>query len=86
MKAVATLGEVKANGEGLMANCRGSNCGHGKPLDLDMLIDWLGADYCIINETRISAACRCEVCNHKGAAIHRIANTAPREYQSDRSD
>lgn len=80
MKTVGTLAEVKANGEGLMANCRGPNCGHGKPLDLDMLIEWLGPDYSIINETRIGAACRCEACKHKGAAIHRIANSTPRGY------
>lgn len=75
---MSTLSQIKASGEGLMANCAGPNCGHGKPLDLDMLIARFGPDYEMINETRIAAACKCERCGHKGAAIHLVANSRPR--------
>lgn len=81
MGSMSTLSEIKAAGEGLMANCAGLNCGHGKPLDLDMLIERYGPDYNVINETRIAAACKCERCGHRGARIHRIANTTPSSYR-----
>lgn len=64
-----------------MANCAGPNCGHGKPLPLDVLIESYGPDYEAINETRIAKACKCARCGHKGAIIHRIANKKTPTYQ-----
>lgn len=78
---MSTLAEIKASGEGLMANCVGPSCGHGKPLPLDMLIERYGADYETTNETRIAKACKCARCSHKGAVIHRIANSTPANYR-----
>jgi hypothetical protein len=76
---MSTLAQIKESGEGLMANCAGPNCGHGRPLDIDMLIERFGTDYEMINEKRISASCRCARCKHKGAVIHSMAN-APNGY------
>lgn len=64
-----------------MANCAGPHCGRGRALDLDVLIAKFGPDYCVINETRIAAACRCDRCGHKGAIIHRMANVRPNGYR-----
>lgn len=81
---MTTLAEIKAAGEGLMANCARLDCGHGKPLSLDLLIERYGQDYDVIRETRIAAACKCERCGHKGAIIHRIANTTPTGYSKSK--
>lgn len=81
---MTTLTEIKAAGEGLMANCARPDCGHGKPLSLDLLIERYGPEYDVIGETRIAAACKCERCGHKGAIIHRIANTTPTGYSKSK--
>lgn len=80
---MTTLSELKARGEGLRANCGrpGLLCGHGERLDLDRLIERYGADYNIINETRIAKACKCGACGYKGAVIHIIANSTPAAYR-----
>jgi hypothetical protein len=77
-----TLAELRALGEGLNAHCGAPYCVHSKLLDLDMLIKRFGPDYSIINEKRIAAALKCEICGHKGAIIHRIANQTPRDYRA----
>jgi hypothetical protein len=77
---MSTLAEIKAAGEGLMANCAGPNCGHGKMLPLDLLIYRYGADYEMTGETRIASACKCERCGHRGAVVHLIANSKPTGY------
>lgn len=64
-----TLGDLKRQGYYLTAHCKGNNCGHGKRLDTDKLIEQFKADYVFIKETRIAAACRCEECGHKGATL-----------------
>ncbi|UVK57465.1 hypothetical protein DBIPINDM_008433 (plasmid) [Mesorhizobium sp. AR02] len=86
---MTTLSEIKASGMGLMANCAGPNCGHGKPLDMDMLIERFGTDYEMVGERRISASLKCDRCGRKGAVIHSLANTMPNGYakaKDDRSD
>jgi len=77
---MSTLSEIKASGEGLMANCAGPNCGHGKKLDIDMLIERFGTDYEVVNERRIAVACKCDRCGHKGAVVHMVANSTPSGY------
>jgi hypothetical protein len=74
---MSTLFEIKALGQGLMANCTGPNCGHGERLSLDMLIERFGPDYEMLNETRIGKACRCKACGHLGAAIYIMPDTSP---------
>lgn len=64
-----------------MANCAGPNCGNGRPLPIDLLIEVYGADYEMVNETRIAKSCKCQRCGHKGARIHLIANHAPVGYR-----
>lgn len=65
-----------------MANCRGPNCGNGKALPLDMLIERFGPDYEIVGETRIAAACKCDRCHHRGAQIHMMTKTASSPYRA----
>jgi hypothetical protein len=81
---MSTLAEIKARGEGLMANCAGPNCGHGRALPIDFLIERYGADYNMLNEKRIAAACKCKACGHLGAVIHLISNTTPAHYRSSK--
>jgi hypothetical protein len=79
---MATLAEMKAKGEGLMANCRGPNCGRGRLLPMDLLIERYGPDYEVIGDTRIAAACKCDRCGHRGAQVNLQANTSPNAYAS----
>lgn len=69
MISIETLGDLKQHGMTLIGNCAGPNCGHGRPLDIDMLIDRLGADYVFVNDRLIGSNL---VCSRR-----RIAN-APR--------
>ena len=77
---MSTLSEMKAKGEGLMANCLGPNCGRGRLLPMDLLIDRYGPDFEVVGDTRIGKACRCDRCNHLGAQINIKANTDHNAY------
>lgn len=66
----------------MQAHCGDPDCAHSKRLDLNMLIERFGPNYSIINEKRIASALKCEKCGHKGAIIHRLANTTPRDYRA----
>jgi hypothetical protein len=81
---MTTLSEIKAAGEGLTARCAGPNCGHGRPLDLDMLIERFGTHYEMVDERRISASCKCDRCGRKGAVIQSITKTPPNTYAKAR--
>lgn len=62
---LSTLGELKAAGYRIVGHCSHPYCGVGRALDLDDLIERLGPEYVVINETRIARnylcrASRCE--------------------------
>ncbi len=69
MTTYDTLGKLRSGGYTLSAHCNGQFCGHGRALDLDKLIEQFGADYVIINETRIGKALVCSSCKHRGARV-----------------
>lgn len=78
---LSTLGDLKTHCHTLFGHCTGQYCGRGRPLDLDALIERVGANYVVIRETLIAAALVCKSCGHKGGklAIH------PPAYQSAKS-
>jgi hypothetical protein len=49
-----TLAELKAAGYRMSGHCNNHYCGRSRVLDLDTLIERLGPDYVVINETRIA--------------------------------
>lgn len=65
MITISTLSQIRDKGYALYGHCR---CGRGRKLDMDALIEWLGPDYDVVNETRIAAAFRCGS-GHKGGVI-----------------
>lgn len=68
----STLGELKAGGWTLMAECVGRDCGHGAALDLDQLIQRFGARHRVINDQIIARRLRCGVCRHLGGSLRLI--------------
>lgn len=66
---LSTLGDLKSAGYSIHGNCAGTYCGRGRRLDLDALISRFGADYVIVNETRIAGALRCDRCGHRGGVL-----------------
>lgn len=66
---VTTLGEFKAAGYRLFANCETPWCAKGAALDIDQLIERYGADYVVTNDTRIAAAVRCSFCGRRGGKL-----------------
>ncbi|MBW8638949.1 hypothetical protein K1W69_17265 [Hoeflea sp. WL0058] len=69
MRSIETLADLKRSNVTIYGNCTGRHCGHGQPLPIDELIARFGADYVVINETRISAALRCQRCGHRGGML-----------------
>lgn len=55
----------------ISGHCNSHYCGASRVLDLDALIEWLGPDYVVINETRISRnfLCQSPACEHAQKGI-----------------
>ena len=69
MASNSTLADLKGIGSRLIGHCGNPNCGHGKELDLDELIETYGTHYSLISDRRIASALRCGRCQHKGGSI-----------------
>ena len=74
---MSTLADLKRENWTLYGHCTARNCGHGRAIDLDMLIERFGPDFVFINETGISRRLRCK-CGHLGGTV-RV--TAPGKAQ-----
>ncbi len=77
MATISTLADLKEHGTRLIGHCGNPNCGRGRPLDLDVLIERYGTHYSIINERRIGAALRCGSCHHRGGSVTLAPDTGP---------
>jgi hypothetical protein len=64
--SLSTLAELKAANYSIFGHCTHPYCGVGRTLQLDDLIERLGPDYVVINETRIARnfLCQSPHCEH----------------------
>lgn len=64
--SLSTLGDLKNAGFRIYGNCY---CGHGRELDLEMLIKRYGVEYVFINEERNTGALVCTRCGQPGGRL-----------------
>ncbi|OJJ10696.1 hypothetical protein BKI51_12245 [Alphaproteobacteria bacterium AO1-B] len=69
--SLETLAELKAVGYRISGHCKNHYCGASRTLDLDALIERLGPEYVVINETRIprNFLCQNPACEHHQKGI-----------------
>jgi hypothetical protein len=69
--SLETLAELRTAGYRISGHCHNYYCGVSRVLDLDALIERLGPDYVVINETRVSRNFLCQnpACEHHQKGI-----------------
>lgn len=61
--SLETLAELKAAKYSIYCHCQHPYCRVGRKLNMDELIERLGPDYVVINETRIARNFQCQSTN-----------------------
>jgi hypothetical protein len=75
--SLSTLGDLKRAGYRIVGHCSHPYCGVSRTLKLDDLIERLGPDYVVINETRIARnfLCQSSQCEHSQRGQRGGSNT-----------